>query len=286
MCIRDRLYWGQEDLECGTPGQSCNKAYWNVALNIDDLRDAGFENCRVTMAITASGSPAVDQFVNGTLPGPGQTYGFVQIDAELTDGTTPTCFQGPMGSTYAATEYGASSDMIGADPFPALCYYYERGDAAPRSLGDIDGYFRDNDASPDEATYAGRIPTNPAADRLALAFPQMGGDSTGLCRSRVLNMNSAVWFDGAGALQEFTWRGTGGTGLYRIDVYLKGASGRWIAWGGYQVDLRTADGRAFFAAGGTFPSSGDEAVAMVLTRLDTPVPVADNITLTVGPPAP
>ncbi len=282
------LYWGDEELDCGdgVTAKSCNKAYWNVALNLDDLRDAGLQNCHVSTAITASGTPALPQFVNGGLAGPGQTYGFVQINAQVTNGTEPTCFQGPMGSQYAATRYGASPDMIGADPFPSMCYYFERGTAAPRSLGDIDGYFQDNDASPDDATYAGRIPTEPTAPRLELAFPGMGADGTGPCKSRVLNTSTSVWFDGAGSLDKFQWKGVGGTGKYRLLVFTRSATSGWTGWGGYEVDLREPEGRAFFAAGGVFPNAGDGFVALSLIRLDSPVATADDIVIKVGPEAP
>ena len=282
------LYWGDEQLDCGGAEvpESCNKVYWNVAINLDDLSDAGFTNCHVTTAITASSSPALDQFVNGNLPGPGQTYGFVQIDAQLTEGSEPICFEGPMGSEYASAQYGASADMIGSDPFPNLCSYFERGALGPRSLGDVEGYFQDTDSTPEDAAYAGSIPSDTAAPRLPLVFSDMGGDSTGLCRSRVLNTSAAVRFDGAGAMQEFAWRGTGGTGLYRIDIYTRPATGEWSVWGGYQLDLRTAEGRAFFMAGATFPNAGDPSVAIVLTRLDSPIPAAEDITIEVGPVAP
>ena len=278
------LYWGDEQLACDEAGTSCGKIYWNVALNLTDLGDAGFENCRVATAVTASGGPALEQFVNGGLAGPGATYGFVEISAPLTEGLAPSCYQGPMGSAYAATRYGASPDMIGAEPFPHLCSFYERGAVAPRSLGDVEGYFSDTDGNPDDARYGGRFS---ASTPLALGFAQLGGDATGPCRSRVLDTISGAWFDGTTGVESFTWHGAwageGDLGAYRIEVYTRVGSGPWQIRGGYTVDLRLDEGRAFFTAGGTFAIDGDDAVALVVTRTDAPIAGPIDLTLTVGP---
>lgn len=163
------IYWGDELLDCD--GVSCNKAFWNLALNLDDLEAAGLSNCHLKAAVTASGGPALDQFVGGTLAGPGQTYGFVAFDGKVQQGGRAACFQGPMGSDVAPVVYGASADLVGSTPFPRMCAYYERGAGAARSLGAVSGYFSDRDGMIGLASYAGR---SRAAATLALAFDARG----------------------------------------------------------------------------------------------------------------
>jgi hypothetical protein len=290
------VYWGDEQLMCD--GASCNKAYWNLALNLADLEAAGLTNCHLRGATTASAAPALDRFVAGMLPGPGQTYGVVAFDGQVQVGTRASCVQGPMGSEVTQVIYGASPDMVGATPFPRMCSYYQRG-SQPRALAAESGYFSDSDGLIGLADYSGRASIGAP---LSLGFAGMGNDDYGPCNSRVSNTSTALWIDGMQGATELSWKGSGGTGRYRIEIFAADAalaadfdrsrsnkerglpgpeeddeSNPWRVLGGYEVDLSTALGRTMFTAGSTFVLEGDSALGIVLTRLDYPVAVADDI---------
>lgn len=287
------LYWGEEDLECDPPGVPCNKGWWNVAIDIDALRDQGLTNCNVTTAITASSSTDVSPptFVNGTLPGPGQTYGYVAFDAELTDGNgAPTCFQGPMGSDYAAVKYGATKDMLGGEPFPQLCANIAQGDASPKQLKDIGGYFFDERAELADARYIGSVTAsaNSAGQlvsykRVRAEFAEMGAGIGGKCGSTTKNNTEILYFDvksdaDPAAPHALYWRGIGDATVPLVGEYTVQAYGwdvdTWVALGDpTQHDFATTerDGKKSnlitFAEGAAVSTSHDR-IAIALTRDD------------------
>jgi len=267
------LYWGAEQLRCQPGNVPCNKEYWSVAINLGDLRDAGLENCQVTTAVTASSSTSDLQFVNGGLAGPGQTYAFVDFEAYVTDGQArPTCFQGPMGSAYAAPKYGNSSDMSGGNPFPLLCSTFVQGADSPTALGDAPGYFSDPASSPERA-YVGSLA---ATGSLTLEFNRMGGAALASpCQTNVANLTEAVYFDGAGGLSEFSWRGAGSVGAYSVHIYRRNAREPWALAGGFYFDLSTELGRLYFGQGAVLRTRGDTDFAFVVTRMDAGVPARD-----------
>ena len=54
--VRYATYRGAEALDCGTGPGSCQKRYWNLAFNLDDLAAVGGD-CSLSFSATASDSP-------------------------------------------------------------------------------------------------------------------------------------------------------------------------------------------------------------------------------------
>ncbi len=296
------LYWGKEDLQCDGANGSCNKGWWNAAINIDDLRDQDLKNCTVTTAITASSSTDTSppRFVNGTLPGPGQTYGYVAFEAELTDNDgAPTCFQGPMGSGYAPVKYGATKDILNAEAFPQLCSFFTPGQASPRQLRDITDYFFDGAATLTDALYAGRIEAFANASgelvrfkKVRLNFVEMGAAIGGQCGSSIKNEKQVFYFntyfpDGK-PRQDLAWRGSGGNdlqglvGTYSIQAFYRNDKvSDWTSLADpVSLDFSNADNQVSFAKGATFANSGSNEFAIQVTRTDDRA--AESIGLTFG----
>ncbi len=288
------LYWGKEDLQCDGADGSCNKGWWNVAINIDDLRDQGLKDCTVTTAITASSSTDVSppKFVNGQLPGPGQTYGYVAFEAELidTDGA-PTCFRGPMGSGYAPVKYGVTKDILNGEAFPQLCTTFTPGDASPKQLKNISNYFFDEAATLANALYAGQIEafTNAAGElvrykKVRLDFAEMGAAVGGECGSAVKNSKQVFYFDAKwpdeGTRQELFWRGIGDAtsplvGEYTVQGWRRNTkTDAWVELhqNAIALDFSNTDNQfatlKAFARGAAFSASGYDSFAIELTRTD------------------
>lgn len=121
-------YFGKQLTSClpGQPG-SCNLAYLNVAMNIEDIPVAW--DCSLSAQATAT--EGVGPLVGGVLSGAGSSYPFVDYAISH----VAACQQNPIngdgsevGTTYAST-------FVGGESVLPMCYSYDGGASAPVSLG-------------------------------------------------------------------------------------------------------------------------------------------------------
>ncbi|MCC6623933.1 MAG: hypothetical protein IT385_21935 [Deltaproteobacteria bacterium] len=288
------LYWGKEELPCGyideTPDDpddpltpvSCNKKYWNIAVNLEDLQENGYSKCSLIAQATATGVDGV-QLVNGQLTGDGVTYAAIDYNEDVLLNGAPACDWNPLNgenkdgaASAVQTNYYGTGDLIGIEPLDVMCYNKNtKDDGEPNYTDFVDkyvGYSMQNDIAYMDAYKAGRL----GADYKG----RIGGDHRANCfkaredvYTAVLNTKEAAeWTVPAGTVganfalvgvreQDFAQ-------LNRIDVnfYAKGAAG-WLKLGeGTKVTLdmlRSADGYGVNNIAG----ATDIAINLVDTRI-------------------
>ena len=142
-------FFGAEQLSCGqAPGSgaplSCNKAYYNLAIDIDNLAGQGLRDCVFTMQGTAQdGNARVFDDATAVLLDGHATYGAVRYDVPLVDGDGPVCDAHPLDGTTltGAPSQVATRYIFGAD-------YSAPSGALPNDFV----YFAGNGAVPRKAT--------------------------------------------------------------------------------------------------------------------------------------
>ena len=141
------VYFGEEDLDCGAGAGSCQKVYYNIAINIEHLADQGLDNCRLIYVATATETPAngFDETTlfdadgeftddNGIYPGIG--FGPANGDlagALLTGDDGPLCFAHPLNGEGSAVQTGylRGKNMTGANAEGfAASFYFDGGETA------------------------------------------------------------------------------------------------------------------------------------------------------------
>ncbi len=117
------VYRGLEDLDCGTGPGSCKKAFWNLALSVDDLARFGGD-CNVTLAATANDS--VSSFNLGVPTAIGQAYPYIALDAQVTDGGVGLCQRHRLNdSDVLKTTY--RGNLGGVTAPETMCAQYKGG---------------------------------------------------------------------------------------------------------------------------------------------------------------
>jgi len=132
--IQYGLYYGDEALSCDDNTtvnvvESCNKAYFNIALNLEDLP----LDCTLSLQATAQDAnvtePVIDE--TGSVTGIGTSYPFVTLtSAPLTD----TCFAwspGEQGSPLGI-KYGTTDDFTNPHKADVMCVRSNGG--SPKAL--------------------------------------------------------------------------------------------------------------------------------------------------------
>jgi len=129
--INYALYVGDEVLPCDSDEGGpipCNKAWWNLALNLEDLQEAGFANCTISATGTATGADGV-QLVDGQLDGIGVSYAAINFSMQVNGtGGAPVCDYNPLNGENSAgddstvtTGYYGTGDIEGLVNFQ-MCY--------------------------------------------------------------------------------------------------------------------------------------------------------------------
>jgi len=131
------IYRGVEQLSCDDPSttevtESCNKAYWNLALSLDDLAATG-ETC--TLAFSATATDGDTAFTDG-LPANSLSYPYIDVDATLTtSGSGASCQENALddGGAVATAYHGTNP---GALAFAPMCSFADGdGTGATSGLG-------------------------------------------------------------------------------------------------------------------------------------------------------
>jgi len=92
--LRVGIYRGAEALACGGAAGSCNKLYWNLAFNLDDLTALGGD---CTLSLEATAANGVGGFVAGLPAAAGLAYPYVVVDAlPLTEVGAAACQENPL----------------------------------------------------------------------------------------------------------------------------------------------------------------------------------------------
>ncbi len=134
------VYRGVEDLACGGGAAgTCNKLYWNVALDLADL--AGLGPC--TLSLTATANDANEGFAAGAPTASGLMWPYIDATVELTRPGTggvvaPFCQRHPLdvGASLVKTVY--RGNLVGAVTPPVMCSEYDGNLNTPRSTGGTD----------------------------------------------------------------------------------------------------------------------------------------------------
>lgn len=136
------LYFGAEDLDCGRGPGSCNKVYYNIAFNIEDLAGQGLTNCNLfygataTESVTAPGGGGTATFENGQLVDPSAVYGGVSFGyatggVPLTIGSDPSCVNQPLDGLQSQVESTyVKGAAFGDTSLPGFAFYTTGGPAA------------------------------------------------------------------------------------------------------------------------------------------------------------
>jgi len=120
--VRYALYRGAEAIRCG--GDPCNKLYWNLAFDLEDLEALG----ACTLRVSATATDGDDGFAAGVLTGAGVVYPFVDALAPLTGPGVPACqHHGLDGGGPVATAYHGTLPSV--TPAPPMCWSFD-GSAA------------------------------------------------------------------------------------------------------------------------------------------------------------
>jgi len=128
--LRYGIYRGLEELDCGSGVGSCNKAYWNLAIDIDELRAL---NATCTLSLTATANDGNNGFSNGLPTSPGLAYPYIDAFATLTTAAESpategvgTCQQEPLGGPngVVATTYKGTIEGLSA-PATAMCHEFD-----------------------------------------------------------------------------------------------------------------------------------------------------------------
>ena len=121
------IYRGLEDLDCGPGSGSCQKVYWNIAVNLEDIAAAGFRDCQLDYDATATSAtgPSFEGIAPGQLVGPSITYPAIHFASPLLVGTTAACgWHSVDQDEVVATQYLQGCDLDdgpSACELPALC---------------------------------------------------------------------------------------------------------------------------------------------------------------------
>jgi len=138
------VYRGVEQLACdGGPAGSCQKLYWNLSVNLEDLAAAGFSDCTLRYDATAATAtaPTFSATNPGVLVGPSVTYPVISFASPLLTGTMPACGAHPLDADEVVTTgYLQGCDESPGAPactVPALCNTLanQGGVAIPTSCG-------------------------------------------------------------------------------------------------------------------------------------------------------
>jgi len=149
------LYWGKETLPCGyyedpdtdeMKPLSCNKKYWNIAVNLEDLEELGFTNCTLQGQATATSSDGL-QLVNGQLDGVGVSYAAITFQDQVLAGGDPTCDWNPLNGENSDEEPSGvqtgyfGTDIVGIKNIQVMCYGKNSvGEGAPYYTQFVDRY--------------------------------------------------------------------------------------------------------------------------------------------------
>jgi hypothetical protein len=113
------IYCGAEDLACDDAEtaeiESCNKAYWNLAISLDDLSAVG-EPC--TLAFNASATDGSQALTNGLPTATGASYPYIDVNATL---TPAACQQNPLNGEGSAVTTVYRGDLGGLTPPLTMC---------------------------------------------------------------------------------------------------------------------------------------------------------------------
>ena len=150
------IYRGEEQLQC-PPGGSCNKLYWNLAFNLEDI-EALDGSCTINFSATVD--DAGDGFAQGLPVTTGLVYPYLDVVAPVThDGAAFSqqnglneCDPMPVGGTEAMCQDAweqwnkfAEAVGVGGSDGSTLTYpetYEEFIAASPCDLSCIEGYAR------------------------------------------------------------------------------------------------------------------------------------------------
>ena len=156
LTLQYAIYRGTEGLDCGSGPGSCNKVYWNLAFNLEDL--AGLGACTLDFQATANDDNT--GWAQGLPTEVGVTWPYIQANLSLTTDTGPTCQQNPLNvppSTVVTTYEGPP---VGT-PLPPMCYETDgttttgtaSGDCCTGPDTDSDGIADLCDACPNGQTF-------------------------------------------------------------------------------------------------------------------------------------
>lgn len=149
------IYRGTEALQCS--GASCNKAYWNLAIDLVGSNASGnvaLTNCGLSLQTTAHDGTG---FANGFPTAQNSAYPYIDVDSALTAvNGAPICQKNPLNGTDAlrsapsnvTTVYqGAAGGLSGVLTAPAMCAAYNGTTAASTlACGNPELQFQVNDA--------------------------------------------------------------------------------------------------------------------------------------------
>jgi len=133
------LYFGQELLSCnGGPAGSCNKIYYNIAINLGDLQDQGLTNCKLGYGATAISGANTDTFDNnGALRDRSAQYGAISFGGKgepislSNDTGTPACSAFPLNGPGSPVKAGYIKGLGYGTEFEGFKFnYYTNGAAA------------------------------------------------------------------------------------------------------------------------------------------------------------
>lgn len=141
--LRYALYFGQEQLNCGVDQEnndapiSCNKIYYNIALNIGHLASQGYRDCTFLMGATAVDTADVTSsdptFVDGELADRNAVYPGVAYNAiTIIGGDGPICTANPLNGTGSGvqTMYVKGANYSGATGQPYVGAFATTGGRA------------------------------------------------------------------------------------------------------------------------------------------------------------
>lgn len=121
------VYRGTEQLACGEGVGSCQKMYWNLAVNLEDLAAAGFSDCEIRYDATATTAttPTFSATTPGVLVGPSVTYPAIHFAGPLLTGTAPSCGAHALNAdeVVTTTYLQGCDESVGAPActLPVLC---------------------------------------------------------------------------------------------------------------------------------------------------------------------
>lgn len=122
--VQYAIYAGSESLDCGQDGP-CNKAYYNIAINLEDLP----EGCTLSLQATAQdlNKPAFTGGTVTTMATSGTTYPFVQVNGANLKQTE--CVQDGLNDGGSVSTFFGSSMDGGIKP-TLMCDHSKNGNGA------------------------------------------------------------------------------------------------------------------------------------------------------------
>lgn len=114
LTLRYATYWGTEALDCGAGAGSCNKVYWNVAIDLEHLFDQGLRDCHMATIATASASDE-SALTDGELLQSGSYYPIIDFGGMDGDWTTGLPLVGASDIPCVANGLNAPGSLVRTD---------------------------------------------------------------------------------------------------------------------------------------------------------------------------